>query len=88
MVIKFNRAKQWGKLKKQGAKKGILDKFLPMVTEKYPGLYIEMKRSDGSGSMTEEQSNFKLYAEDQGYKVVVCKGTAEAINAIKMYANI
>lgn len=85
---KVQRAKQWAKLKKQGAKKGVLDVFLPMVTAEYPGLYIEMKRSDGKGSMTTEQLEFKEYAEQQGYKVVVCLGTRAAINAIKEYTGI
>ncbi len=85
---KLQRAKQWGKLKKQGAKKGILDIFLPMVTAEYPGLYVEMKRRDGSGSLTDEQAKFKQYAEQQGYKVVVCEGTAAAIHAITDYASL
>ena len=85
---KLQRAIQWARLKAQGAKPGVLDVFLPMVKPPYHGLYIEMKRSDGKGSLTTDQKKFKAYAELQGYKVVVCEGTRAAIQAVKEYANI
>lgn len=85
---KVERAIQWARLKKQGAKTGVLDVFLPMVMPPYAGLYIEMKRSDGKGKLTDDQGDFMAYAELQGYKCVVCEGTRAAIQAVKEYANI
>lgn len=81
---------------KMGIKKGILDMFLPypaiyetqdpfsrVLT--YHGLYIEMKY--GKGKLTEDQIEFREYALDQGYKVVVCWSADDAIKQIKEYLN-
>ena len=83
---KLQRAKQMNRLKAQGLTPGILDIFLPMITHEWPGLYIEMKA--GKNKLTEQQSEFKVYAEEQGYKCEVCYSSEEAINVIKEYAYI
>jgi hypothetical protein len=80
---KEQRARQWKKLEKQGAKSGVLDLFLPVVMPPYHGLYIEMKY--GKNKLTDKQAEFRDHCESQGYKVVICYTSAEAINAIKNY---
>ena len=81
------------KAKLQGMKKGEPDIFLPVSilrlwgmgsTEKYHGLYIEMKRTKG-GTLSKPQKDYIKKLRDNDYKVVVAKGCDEAIAAIKEY---
>jgi len=85
---KLSRAKQWNKLKAEGAKKGVLDLFLPQARNGYHGLYIEMKRADGKGRLTPEQKTFSKDQTNAGYLCVVCNGADEAIREIKEYMDM
>jgi len=85
---KIQRAIQWAKQLKQGAKKGIWDIFLPLPRGDYHGLYIEMKASTKKNHLTEDQSEFGAFAMNQGYYCAVCYGTEEAINTIKEYLKL
>lgn len=78
------------RLKAQGVKSGVSDIFLPMVSDGYPGLYIELKRrkQDGSSTVSKNQKKFHIDMKKQGYYCVVCYGASEAIDVIKEYANI
>lgn len=76
--------KALGREKKAGMKKGVPDLFLPFPTEKYHGLYIEMKRLKG-GSVKPEQQDWINYLNSVGYYAVVCRGADEAIAVIKKY---
>ena len=76
------------RLKAQGLRPGVPDICLPMVTDQYPGLYIEMKRSKGASRLSDNQKDFILYAKEQGYRVEVCYGTEQAIDVIKDYAKL
>lgn len=82
---KKRRAAQMAKLKSQGLKVGVLDLFLPVVMPPYHGLYIEMKRPDGKGKLTQEQKDFRDHCEMQGYKVLKCDTAGEAICGIQTY---
>jgi hypothetical protein len=82
---KIERAIQWKKLKAEGAKKGVLDLFLPVARNGYHGLYIEMKRADGKGRMTPEQKEFSEDQTNAGYLCVLCNGSDEAMAEIKTY---
>lgn len=60
----------------------------------YCGLYIEMKkpsekpkREGSKGGLSNDQINFKNYAEKAGYKCVVCYNWIEAVDALKQYLN-
>lgn len=73
-----------GRLKAEGLSPGALDLVFPIVTQKYPGLYIEMKRTSG-GKVSEDQQDWLEYLKGQGYKAVVCKGADAAILTIQNY---
>jgi hypothetical protein len=70
----------------EGAKAGIPDLFLPVKNTNYSGLYIEMKSA--KGKLSEKQKEFKLFAESQGFKVVVPRSCDEALSEILNYCGI
>jgi len=70
----------------EGAKAGIPDLFLPVRSPKYSGLYIEMKSA--KGKLSEQQKKFKIFAESQGFKVVVPRSCDEALHEILNYCGI
>jgi hypothetical protein len=72
-----------GRLKAMGVRAGIPDLFLPVMSGKYGGLYIEMKYEGGRAS--KEQIEMMEILEAQGYKSVLANGADEAIKAIKDY---
>ena len=74
------------KCKNQGMVKGIPDLFLPVPSEGYHGLFIEMKRR--GGTISPEQKIVIAALENQGYKTVVCYGHIDAIKTIKKYLGI
>lgn len=78
-------------LKKQGVKSGVPDLFLPVAVYKgngqwYHGLFIEMKRRKG-GKLSNNQKEWILKLDEQGYKVTVAKGYNDAIKIITDYLN-
>ena len=75
------------KAKAQGMRKGYPDIFLPVTTNQYAGLFIELKRIKG-GSVSREQKAFLNRLNEQRYLAVVCKGHKEAIHVVKEYLNI
>lgn len=80
------RAMQWAKLKKQGAKEGVHDIFLPVARGGYFGLWVEMKAPKPySAKVSDEQKEWKREMQEQGYCAVVCYGADQAIEAIKAY---
>ena len=82
---RVERAKRWGILKKQGAKTGVHDLFLPVVRQPYHGLYIEMKNPETRSGLSSDQIDFRDHCEEQGYKMVTCWTAGEAICAIQRY---
>lgn len=78
-----SRAKEGGKLKAQGVKKGVLDIFLPVQNATYSGLYIEMKKA--GGKMTPEQIQFAEFVQDNNYCVVLCESWIEAAKILDNY---
>lgn len=60
-------------LRKEGARKGILDLCLPVARKGYHGMYIEMKKRRG-GVVSPEQKWWIDALTAQGYKVTVCHG--------------
>jgi len=75
------------KAKRLGLSKGYPDVNLPVVNKLYSGLYIELKRVKG-GSVSKEQKDWIEFLNSQGYKALVCRGSAEAIKEIKDYLSI
>jgi len=72
--------------KAMGVNAGVSDLCLPYPKEPYYGLYIEMKKRKG-GRASAKQKEFKVYCSLVGYKCVICKGAAEAKQAILDYYN-
>ena len=69
-----------------GNKAGIPDLFLPVKSGNFSGLYLEMKSS--KGRLSEKQKEFKLFAESQGFKVVVPRSCDDALTEILNYCGI
>ena len=74
------------RLKQEGVKKGVPDLMLPLPTDKFHGLFIEMKF--GKGRMTPEQQEFFEYATQQGYCCKVAYSAEEAIEIIDEYLEL
>ena len=72
------------RLKGQGVKPGVPDIFLSVPKGQYHGLYIEMKRQHG-GMLSDDQKKVIPKLREQGYRVEVCKGFNQAVEAIEAY---
>lgn len=72
------------RLKAEGVKPGVPDLFLPVPRKGYHGMYIELKRRQGS-RVSPEQREWKEKLQTQGYRVDVCKGFEAARDAILDY---
>ena len=80
------RARQWARLKAQGAKEGVSDILLPVARGPYHGLWIEMKAPEPHDApVTGEQRAWQMAAIAQGYDAHVARGTAQAISIIESY---
>ena len=82
------------RLKAEGVSAGMPDLFLAVPTvhasvsrpgmHGYCGMFVEMKRRKG-GRVSAVQSAWHEYLARQGYRVVVARGSDEAIEAITDY---
>jgi len=72
-----------GKMAAEGVKAGIWDVFVPIPSNGYHGLFIEMKF--GRNKLTELQQEFFDYATQQGYCCKVAYSAEEAIEIIDEY---
>ena len=72
------------RLQLEGVSPGVPDLMLPTPRGKHHGLFIEMKRTKGGRTST-EQKDWIAYLNAQGYRAVVCKGFEEAKNEIECY---
>lgn len=75
-----------GILKAEGLKAGVPDICLPVASNGYHGLYIEMKAKGGSTTKLQKQWIAALNA--QNYFAVVCFGFDEAKAIIEKYLNM
>ena len=71
------------KLAKEGVRRGIPDLMLPVATDGYHGLFIELKKE--KGRLTPQQKDWIERLSEQGYLAVVCYGWIEASDTIKDY---
>jgi len=76
-----------GKLKAQGAKKGVPDIVImqnPKAKgfEHHPGVVIELKRVKG-GVVSEEQKEWLQIFKRQGFSTHVCKGHMEVVEVLQ-----
>jgi len=72
------------RLKRLGYQTGSADFLFLKCCNGFPGLVVEMKRRKG-GVVSPEQTEWLGKCAKQGYKVVICRGSDEAIREIKGY---
>ncbi|WP_460420802.1 VRR-NUC domain-containing protein [Pseudomonas sp. ZL2] len=74
------------KLKEQGVKAGVPDLVLPMARGGHFGLYIEFKaKPPFDAAVSPSQDAYIQALLDQGYLAIVCRGSIDAIEAIRAY---
>ena len=71
------------KLKAEGVKSGVLDICLPVVSNEYAGLYIEMKYA--YGKLSDNQKKYVKFLQAEGYAVAVCYDWNNAADVITRY---
>jgi hypothetical protein len=80
---------QAGRIKAEGSKAGVPDIFLPVPSQIYHGLYIEMKspeyKSRSKGGLSDAQLEFFPLLRRLGYRVDICYSWIEAKDAIILY---
>lgn len=77
------------KLKRMGMVSGIPDLFLPVKNPRQgPGLYIEMKRRDGSGVVSDEQKEIIGMLAEEEYVVKVCDTWEGAVTELMAWVGI
>ena len=77
-------AREAGRLKAMGVKRGVSDLFLPVPRGEYHGLWIEMKKRVG-GKVSPEQKEWLSGMKALGYRTKVCRGWEEAAEEIERY---
>lgn len=74
------------KLKGQGVKAGVPDLVLPMARGGYFGLYIEFKAMPPfDAPVSANQDAYLQQLNAQGYLAIVCRGSLDAVEAIRAY---
>lgn len=79
--------KNGAKLKSMGMRAGFPDIFVPIPTNEYHGLFIELKRKKG-GRVSPEQKAWIEYLNSAGYYATVCYGWEDAKSAICKYLHV
>jgi hypothetical protein len=80
----YNKWALIAKLKAEGLRPGVSDLFLSVARHGFHGLYLELKKKKG-GKESEDQITWRIRAQEEGYKVVVCEGAHAAIAEIQAY---
>lgn len=82
----LTRAKQWRRLKAQGARSGVADIFLPVARGPYHGLWIELKAPPGHPSkLSASQEQWQVAMLGESYQAVICYGAEQAIARLRAY---
>lgn len=80
----YNRFALIAKLKNEGLKEGVSDLILLVARHGFHALLIEMKKKEGGVESTDQES-WRIRAQEEVYKVVVCEGAQAAITEIQAY---
>ncbi len=76
---KVSRLISGKKAKAEGRKSGVPDVFLPVAKGGFHGLFIEMKRADGTPSdVSHDQTDWINALRGEGFRVEVCYGFEQA----------
>jgi hypothetical protein len=74
------------KAKRTGRKRGVPDVCLPVASQGKHGLFLELKRRDGSASdLSDAQGGWLDRLDAQGYRALVCFGWEHAQREIEHY---
>jgi hypothetical protein len=79
------RASVAASLVAEGVKSGVLDIMLPVARGGMHGLFIEMKRPQPPGKVSDKQKEFMDFLTQQGYESAVCWTWLEAVEVICEY---
>lgn len=78
-----------GRMKATGVKAGVWDCFLPVRRGGYSGLYVELKKPgrerERNGGLQQNQIDFGLFAQRQGYRLQIAYGWQPARDCILSY---
>lgn len=76
------------KLRREGLKGGVTDLCLPepSFNSKYPILWLEMKRPDGKGAVSHNQTEFMAKRREVGHCTAVALSAVEAVQTLMEYA--
>jgi hypothetical protein len=75
------------KFKRCGVKSGIPDVCIPIASQPYHGLYIELKRVRG-GVISESQKEWQEKLRKNGYCCEIAKGSEEAKSIVRNYLKL
>lgn len=83
-------SKQYGaRMAREGKKAGVPDLCLPAPRGGYAGLYVEMKRADGSlPDVSDEQRAWIAGLKEQGYATAVAFGAQAGIELLAAYCRL
>jgi hypothetical protein len=74
------------KAKRTGCKRGVPDMCLPVASQGRHGLFVELKRRNGTASdVSDPQQDWLGRLDAQGYRAVVCYGWEQARIEIERY---
>lgn len=77
------------RMKRQGMTKGIPDVYLPVARNGFHGLYMEMKRRDGTlRDLSPEQRDCLAFLREQGYQACVAFGWRDAVKILEAYLTV
>ena len=80
----YRNARESHRLKEEGVRAGIPDLMLAVPCGAFHGLFVELKRLKG-GRVSDNQKEMLVVFHRLGYCVKLCKGFAEAQQAITEY---
>lgn len=72
-------------MRAEGLRAGVPDLMLAIPTPEAAGLFIEMKKPDGKGKLSEAQEGWLEKLQGIGYATAVCNTFEEARSAIEDY---
>lgn len=75
------------KLKRMGLSAGFPDIFIPLPSDKYHGLFLEMKRIEG-GKVSDSQQEWLNFLNNNGYYAQVAYGFDEAKEIVIYYLSL
>lgn len=80
----YRNQREGGKFKRLGVQAGVPDICIPVPSQSYHGLYVELKRKKG-GVVSPSQKSWICRLNALGYKAIIALGAADAIEMTQRY---